>query len=110
MIPNPKRLGYYSSMSTAADVYRQINDLRQVAHERDVAATNLRNERDGYAPVTSITLRQLGADDWAEDPTYGRTLGDPETDWSVTTEGDQVTVWAAGEDVATGTIAGAGSL
>ena len=98
-------------MSTAAaGIYRQINDLRQAAHEADVETTNARNERDGYETVQSITLRPLTADDWFQDATYGRTLGHPEDDWSVTIDGDQVTVWAAGDDILTATIAGAGSL
>lgn len=83
-----------------ASIYSQINTLRQAAHDEYTA-------KEGRQ---QFPLAPLDGSDWTEDSTYGRTLGDPETDYSVTITGDTVTIYAAGVDVSTAEIAGAGEL
>lgn len=82
------------------DIYRQINDLRQQAHDEHTTAEGL----DRYL------LHELGEQDWTTDDTFGRTLGDPIADYCVSIDGDVVTVFAGGIEVAQATIEGAGSL
>ena len=94
-------------MSTA-DIYSQINTLRHDAITKAHTAGQLNPDYtlDQYLAAAGT----LTEDDWTEDDTYGRTLGNPETDWSVDIVGDTVRVFAGGDIEAEAVIDDAGSL
>lgn len=82
-----------------ADVYELVNQLRREAFRAAVEA----GEVEGDAAL----LSPVGPADWRHDDTYGDSLGDPEADWCATVDDDDVvTVWAAGDAVASMEIPG----
>ena len=82
--------------ATPEMIYDRINDLRYGIYA----------ELGHTAPLPS-----LDADDWTEEEIYGRSLGQPDMDWSVDViDGDVVRVFAAGDIVAQAVIPGASAL
>ncbi len=93
------------------DIYSKISELRQRAYDADLAASVEDCRITGFEPMQPHKFDSFGPEDWTFDPTYGLTLGDPETDYCVTIgEDDSVTVFAAGSISAQETITGAYSL